>query len=250
MRREFNAETAPAGKGVRRLTVEDQLPDCEVFVNRDNYDLREVCAGKKVVDIGCGYGRNRAVVEGVGGSWTGVEPFAEPAGHMVVAPAENLPFDDASFDVAIMDAVLEHVEDVDLSMKEVARVLRPGGIFVGYSAFMECFHEISYSHLSYMALQYYARKYGMTLKSISGGRRFGIDYAIHITLYPLPVQWARPMMAATIRGITRVKSWLVYLAMRFARRASTEAAKRKADAYYTVECIRQSVGFGFVMQKA
>jgi hypothetical protein len=58
---------APLGKGVRRLTVEDQLPDCEVVVNTPNYDLGQVCAGKAVVDIGCGH--NRALVEAVGGPW-------------------------------------------------------------------------------------------------------------------------------------------------------------------------------------
>ncbi|HKK39328.1 MAG TPA: class I SAM-dependent methyltransferase, partial [Cryomorphaceae bacterium] len=90
---------APA-QGVRKLTLKDQAPDCEIFINKPLYDLKEIVANKKVVDIGCGYGRNKPLVESVGGEWIGVEPFQGGA-HTVVGDAENLPFDDATFDVAI-----------------------------------------------------------------------------------------------------------------------------------------------------
>lgn len=47
-----------------------------------------------------------------------------------VADAEGLPFDDASFDLVVGHAVLHHVPDVALALREVLRVLRPGGRFV------------------------------------------------------------------------------------------------------------------------
>ena len=47
-----------------------------------------------------------------------------------VADAESLPFDDASFDLVVGHAVLHHIPDVELAMREVMRVLRPGGRFV------------------------------------------------------------------------------------------------------------------------
>jgi len=47
-----------------------------------------------------------------------------------VADAESLPFDDASFDLVVGHAVLHHIPDVELAMREVLRVLRPGGRFV------------------------------------------------------------------------------------------------------------------------
>jgi ubiquinone/menaquinone biosynthesis C-methylase UbiE len=46
------------------------------------------------------------------------------------APAEALPFDDASFDVAVATLVLCTVGDVDRSLAEVRRVLKPGGRLV------------------------------------------------------------------------------------------------------------------------
>ena len=47
-----------------------------------------------------------------------------------VADAESLPFEDESFDLVVGHAVLHHIPDVELAMREVIRVLRPGGRFV------------------------------------------------------------------------------------------------------------------------
>lgn len=44
-----------------------------------------------------------------------------------VAPAERLPFPDASFDAVVSTLVLCSVDDLPLSLAEVRRVLRPGG---------------------------------------------------------------------------------------------------------------------------
>jgi ubiquinone/menaquinone biosynthesis C-methylase UbiE len=47
--------------------------------------------------------------------------------RVVDAPAERLPFDDDSFDVAVATLVLCTVEDQERALAEVRRVLRPGG---------------------------------------------------------------------------------------------------------------------------
>ena len=41
-----------------------------------------------------------------------------------------IPFDDASFDAIVANQVFEHVPDLDLSLREIARVLKPGGAFL------------------------------------------------------------------------------------------------------------------------
>lgn len=47
-----------------------------------------------------------------------------------VADAESIPYDDASVDLVVGHAVLHHVPDVEAALREVLRVLRPGGRFV------------------------------------------------------------------------------------------------------------------------
>lgn len=47
-----------------------------------------------------------------------------------VADAEKLPYADDSFDLVIGHAVLHHIPDLDTSLREVLRVLKPGGRFV------------------------------------------------------------------------------------------------------------------------
>ena len=48
-----------------------------------------------------------------------------------VADAQDLPFDDGSFDAVTCNHTLYHVPDPDRALKEFVRVLRPGGRFVG-----------------------------------------------------------------------------------------------------------------------
>ena len=48
-----------------------------------------------------------------------------------MADIQNLPFPDGSFDVAVANWVLYHVQDRALAIAELARVLTPTGRFVG-----------------------------------------------------------------------------------------------------------------------
>ncbi len=50
-----------------------------------------------------------------------------PAATVLRAPAEDLPFDDHSFDVAVSMLVLCGVDDQPRALRELRRVLRPGG---------------------------------------------------------------------------------------------------------------------------
>lgn len=242
-----HGDVAP-GKGVRRLTLEDQLPDCRIVIGPSLFEIEEVCRNADVVDIGCGFGRYRPIVEGVGGTWVGVEPF-EGGAQTVLADADDLPFEDNSFDVAIMQAVMEHLPNPDVSVAEVARVLRPGGVFIGYVAFMECFHEISYFHVSFKGLEHLALKHGLVLEAIAGWNRFGIDYHTAVLLSPMKFGWGRAAIASAIRGFLRLKSLAAYWAKRLLKREPKEVAAQWAKGYYELQCLRQSNGFDFMIRK-
>jgi ubiquinone/menaquinone biosynthesis C-methylase UbiE len=51
-----------------------------------------------------------------------------PQVTVLAADAQGIPFGDASFDVVVSSAAFEHVHDVEGMLREVARVLRPGGM--------------------------------------------------------------------------------------------------------------------------
>ncbi len=54
------------------------------------------------------------------------------AGTCTCGDALNLPFPDASFDVIVSIGLLEHFEDIDTAVREQIRILKPGGVFLGY----------------------------------------------------------------------------------------------------------------------
>jgi arsenite methyltransferase len=100
--------------------------------------------GEDVLDIGAGPGFlawEMAAVVGPTGSVHGVDPSesmlaiaAERERVPGAAPvafragdALDLPFDDASFDVAVATQVYEYVEDMPAALAQARRVLRPGG---------------------------------------------------------------------------------------------------------------------------
>jgi SAM-dependent methyltransferase len=62
----------------------------------------------------------------------------------VVADAHELPFVDGAFDGVMSHAVMEHVQDPERYSLELLRVVRPGGVFVVHSAFLQPVH--AYPH--------------------------------------------------------------------------------------------------------
>jgi SAM-dependent methyltransferase len=120
-------------------------------VRLDALDLRP---GNRVLDLGCGDGRHTRGIRLLPGITTvaldigekevataaeslrAMEgPDASPvsasleAGPWLVIRGDGyrLPFGDASFDCVIVSEVLEHLREDDQALREVSRVLRPGG---------------------------------------------------------------------------------------------------------------------------
>ncbi|WP_448221558.1 class I SAM-dependent methyltransferase [Gordonia iterans] len=100
---------------------------------------------ERAMELGCGTGffLLNLVQSGVAtkGSVTDLSPGmvkvalrnAEGLGLDVdgrVADAEKIPYDDDTFDLVVGHAVLHHIPDVEQALREVLRVLKPGGRFV------------------------------------------------------------------------------------------------------------------------
>jgi 2-polyprenyl-6-hydroxyphenyl methylase/3-demethylubiquinone-9 3-methyltransferase len=99
--------------------------------------------GRAVLDIGCGGGYLAESFARGGYQVAAVDPAAESVAaaraHAAdsglaidyrVGCGERLPFPDRSFDIVTCCDVLEHVDDVALVVREAARALKPGGVFL------------------------------------------------------------------------------------------------------------------------
>jgi SAM-dependent methyltransferase len=59
----------------------------------------------------------------------------------IISSAHHLPFASGSADLVILQGVLEHVLDADMTLQEATRVLKVGGHFYAEMPFMQPFHE-------------------------------------------------------------------------------------------------------------
>jgi ubiquinone/menaquinone biosynthesis C-methylase UbiE len=97
-------------------------------------------AAGDVLEVGAGTGANLPYYGPDVRSLTLTEPEApmlrrlqkrlhqqRPDAKLLRAPAEDLPFNDASFDVVVSTMVLCTVDDQPRALRELRRVLRPGG---------------------------------------------------------------------------------------------------------------------------
>ena len=97
--------------------------------------------GEHVLDIGCGPGflcKGMAEAVGPTGRVVGIDISADLINFAIarkgndpieyqVGDATALPVGAAQFDVAVSTQVIEYVADADAALREIARVLRPGG---------------------------------------------------------------------------------------------------------------------------
>ena len=92
----------------------------------------------RVLDYGCGAGRIVGLLRARGISAFGCDVYYEGGDYSGDVPDELrsfvrrmeggvIPFDDESFDVVVSNQVFEHVPNIDEALREIARVLRPGG---------------------------------------------------------------------------------------------------------------------------
>lgn len=128
-----------------RYQTEWHIPRCAQF---------DQARGKRVLEIGCGNGVDGVEFARHGADYTGVDltPAAVEAtrshfeilglrGQFQVENAQKLSFPDGHFDIVYSWGVLHHTPDPAAAMREVHRVLKPGG-----RAILMLYHRHSFNY--------------------------------------------------------------------------------------------------------
>lgn len=113
--------------------------------------LSEVGADKQqiILDIGCGEARFCRMLMEKGYRTVGVDisaalvehaKFREPNGELVIGQAESLPFLSSTFNCVICYGTLVSVSEIEATISEIQRVLKPGGklIIANLNSFITC----------------------------------------------------------------------------------------------------------------
>jgi ubiquinone/menaquinone biosynthesis C-methylase UbiE len=128
------------------LALLDSLPYFREYKER-SYQLLNLSSGLSVLDLGCGLGDDAfrmAARVGPHGLVLGVDASARliseavnrlPAGLQVrfaKADARRLPFSDGCLDRCRIDRSLQHIANPRQAIRELVRVLKPGGTMLAY----------------------------------------------------------------------------------------------------------------------
>ena len=173
--------------------------------------LSDVEFPRPILDIGCGDGHFGSIVFR-GGADIGLDPgladLAEAAHRgayrlLVSADSGAMPFPRAWFGSVVSNCVFEHIPDIDSTVGEIARVLRPGGTFA-CTVVGENFSEFLTSARAWRRL------------GLGRAHRAYIDWfnrkSVHYRFDPPPV-WKSRFERAGLE----VRSWRYYLSPAAAR---------------------------------
>lgn len=186
-------------------------------------------AGQVVADLGCGPGvytrafrAAGAVTIPVDSSEAELRLAGEAPADYVIADAAKLPFADGSIDGAFASNLLEHAADTEGIVREIERVLAPGGW--GYISWTNWYspwggHDMSPYHLlgPERGPRLYERRHGPPRKNRYGETLFAVHVGPTIALVRErpglaiervePRYWPRLRFIAAVPGLREVAMW-------------------------------------------
>jgi SAM-dependent methyltransferase len=165
------------------------------------------------LDIGCGHQLFPSWMRGVderalvraAGSVVGMDPdwASLAANHTlndrVLGGIEQAPFRAASFDLITANMVVEHLEQPETAMREIHRLLQPGGLFV--------FHTPNYQHVLVFAASWVPQRLKNRIVEFLEGRKEADIFPTYYRLNTLTaIKHCAPGAGFEIRGLHLVSS--------------------------------------------
>jgi len=130
----------------------------------------------RLIDIGCGTKPYKEMLRPYVTDHIGLDrkqPFNQNADIDLVGTAYEIPVEDESFDSALSNAALEHLEEPEVAIRECHRVLKPGGIAIYTVPFIWHIHSAPWDYYRFtsFALEHLFEKAKfeiVELKALSG----------------------------------------------------------------------------------
>jgi len=171
--------------------------------------------GRSVLEIGCGGGQNRHWFEGKGHRYVGTDVsrtrvfdwLQKYGGADLLCDAHFLPFQDQQFDIVYTAATVEHLACPLLALKEMFRVLKPGGYLLSNVSFLEAWHDDSYFHMSPLGVCELLADAGFTVENVWPGRRYSGFTAIPSMGFRGPFKLLR-YVGRGLHGMYRLQCWM------------------------------------------
>ena len=186
-------------------------------------------AGQRVLDLGCGPGYYSSRLRATGAEVVPIDNSldelslqGDPPPGFVLADAAELPFEDASVDGVFSSNLLEHTPNSPAVLREISRVLRPGGwAYISWTNWYSPWggHDISPYHFLGPRLgpELYEKRHGAPRKNAFGDglwavhigptlRHLKADHTIEITRVE-PRYWPQLRVIMRVPGLREVLAW-------------------------------------------
>lgn len=160
-----------------------------------------------IINIGCGRRRMAGAI--------GIDHVALPTVDIVADIEHGLPFlADASVDIVIADSILEHVEHFAELMREIHRVLKPGGeLRVKVPHFSNPYYYSDYTHRRFFGLytfDYFVPRERQRMKRIVPD--YYVDFRFEITQRQIsfysPFRWRNRLFRKPLNALVNLHRWI------------------------------------------
>ena len=181
--------------------------------------LREIIpryVNGRLLDIGCGTKPYRVLLERYVNEYIGIDQESTDHDRSYIdiyCSAHNIAFENESFDCAFSTAVLEHLEEPELALRECHRILKHGGYAIYSVPFIWHLHEEprDFYRFSKYGLKYLFEKVGfeiVELKALSGfWVTFGQLFVYYLYRFNRgPLRWFKivPLLGIAIQLIAYI----------------------------------------------